>query len=139
VIRPGERATIREVDIVFEGAIAGEAFEERRQRLLRDWSLREGAPFRNDEWESAKRDLLGSVAGVDFALARITHSRALVDAPAAAVDLDVVVTSGPQILLGELETEGFDKVPSSLVSRYVRYQPGSTPYDRRQLVSWQQE
>ncbi len=139
VIRPGERATIRSVEIDFDGAIERQPFTERRERIRNEWSLAEGAPFRNAEWETAKRNLLRSVADVDFALARISESRALVDAPAAEVDLRVVITSGPQVLLGELRTEGFDEVPDALVRRYVQYQPGTTSYDRRQLIGWQQE
>lgn len=138
-IEPGERAMVRSVELQFEGAITGEAYAERRERLRAGWLLSQGKPFRNAEWESAKRDLLAGVTATDFALARMTASLARVDPDTASVELSVIVASGPRIILGPLETEGFDKVPPSLVSRYLRYTPGATPYDRRQLIAWQQE
>ncbi|MGE4337866.1 MAG: autotransporter assembly complex family protein [Pigmentiphaga sp.] len=138
-IRPGERAVIRRLELLFEGAITGPEFEARRRGLRERWGLPVGQPFRNGAWETSKRELLTSVADVDFALARMRTSQASVDPEAATVDLEVVIASGPKVLLGELELDGFEDVPSSLVSRYVRYSPGTTPYDRRQLIRWQQE
>lgn len=139
VIEPGERSVVSSVNLDFHGAITGPRFVQRVQSLKDGWSLSEGEPFRNEQWSTAKRDLLAGISQTDFAMARLRSSQARVDVEAARVDLTVNVASGPQVILGELQTEGLRRVPESLIRRYVRYEPGVTVYDRRQLVGWQQE
>ncbi len=138
-IRPGERSTIQSVDLGFSGAIELPRYAERVAALRKAWGLRDGQPFRNDQWETAKRDLIGSVSERDFALARIERSEARIEADVAKADLTVDVASGPQVVLGELEVIGLRRVPESLVRRYVVYTPGETAYDRRQIIRWQQD
>lgn len=138
-IKPGERTVVKEVELSFEGAVSLPKFEQRIRTARENWSLPAGQPFRNVEWERAKRDLLAAIAEKDFAYARIQESQALIDPDAATARLTVRIASGPEVLLGSTEISGLRRVPSSLVHRYVRYQPGVTPYDRRQLITWQQE
>src|SRR5690606_24756460 len=137
-IDPGERAVVQSVDLDFEGAITSRRFAKRLKELRERWSVKQGKPFRNEEWEAAKRDLIAAVSETDFAMARVQASQARVDADAATVALTVKVASGPQVILGELEVDGLRRVPESLIHRYVTYQPGSTSYDRRKLIEWQQ-
>lgn len=137
-IVPGPRTTVDAVDLMFTGAIALPAFASRVERLRENWGLKQGEPFRNAQWESAKRDLIAGVSEEDFALARVQRSEARVDADAAKAALQVEVASGPAVILGELEVEGLRRVPESLIRRYVTYQPEQTPYNRRQMIEWQQ-
>lgn len=139
VIEPGERSMVSSVNLDFQGAITGSGFEQRLQSLKDDWGLPAGEPFRNEQWASAKRELLAGVSQTDFALARLRSSQARVNVDTAKVDLTVNVMSGPRVILGELQTEGLRRVPESLIRRYVRYEPGVTPYDRSEMVGWQQE
>src|SRR5690606_5585107 len=125
-IVPGERSVVESVDLSFEGAITSRRFAARLKELREAWSLKKGEPFRNQEWETAKRDLIAAISETDFALARIQTSQARVDADAARVALSVTVASGPAIVLGDLEVEGLRRVPESLIRRYVTYQPGKT-------------
>ncbi|GAA5236534.1 BamA/TamA family outer membrane protein [Verticiella sediminum] len=138
-IRPGERSVISSVDLGFAGAISHDRYSERVERMRTAWSLPVGADFRSEQWETAKRDLIGSVSEEDFAFARIDKSEARVDADAARVDLTVHVASGPEVILGELQTEGLRRVPSRLVRRYVTYEEGQTRYNRRDMIRWQQD
>lgn len=137
-IEPGERSVVQSVNLEFEGAITSRRFAKRMQEVRESWGLKKGKPFRNAEWETAKRDLIAAISETDFAMARIQTSEARVDAEAATVALTVTVASGPQIILGDLEVEGLRRVPESLIKRYVTYTPGKTAYDRRQMIEWQQ-
>src|SRR5690606_34201996 len=114
------------VNLEFEGAITSRRFAKRVQEVRDGWSLKKGEPFRNAEWETAKRDLIAAISETDFAMARIQTSEARVDAEAATVALTVKVASGPQVILGDLEVEGLRRVPESLVKRYVTYTPRKT-------------
>nr|MBF0683728.1 BamA/TamA family outer membrane protein [Pseudomonas sp.] len=137
-IEPGKRAIVQSVDLDFEGAITSRKFAKRVREVRESWGLKQGKPFRNEEWEAAKRDLIAAISETDFAMARVQTSEARVDAEAATVALTVKVASGPQVILGELEVEGLRRVPESLIRRYVTYKPGSTSYDRRKIIEWQQ-
>lgn len=136
-IRPGERAVVGNVGLSFSGQIATPEFDERRQGLEQDWSLKEGMPFINSHWADAKADLLEGVQRKDFYLARYRHTQATVHADEARADLDVDVESGPRVRMGPMTVEGLKYVPESLIERYVVYQPGD-PYDQDKLDEWQQ-
>ncbi len=138
VIRPGQRATIGSVDLQFEGRIARPEHAKRVAELRKAWLLPEGRPFINADWNRAKSSLLDSVTDRDFFLARMTSSAADVDAEAARVALHVLIDSGPQVYLGELRTSGLQRVPQSLISRYIRYRPGAR-FEQDKLDTWQQD
>ena len=138
VIEPGKRATIGSVDLEFKGRIARAEYATRVEELRKSWLLPEGRPFINADWNKAKSSLLDSVTDRDFFLARMAFSAADVDAEAARVALRVQIDSGPQVYLGELQTTGLQRVPQSLISRYIRYRPGAR-FNQDQLDSWQQD
>ena len=138
VIQPGKRATIGSVDLQFEGRIARPEYAQRVADLRKSWLLPEGRPFINADWNKAKASLLDSVTDRDFYLARMAFSAADVDADAARVALRVQIDSGPQVYLGELQTTGLQRVPQSLISRYIRYRPGAR-FNQDQLDTWQQD
>lgn len=137
-IDPGKRSIVQSVNLEFEGAITSRRFAKRLQELRDGWELKKNKPFRNADWEAAKRDLIAAISETDFAMARIQNSEARVDADAATVALTVSVASGPQVILGELEVDGLRRVPESLIRRYVTYTPGKTAYSRREMIEWQQ-
>lgn len=138
VIKPGKRATIASVDLQFKGRITRTEYAKRVETLRKSWLLPEGRPFINADWNKAKTALLDSVTDRDFYLARLAFSAADVDAEAARVALRVQIDSGPQVYLGELQTTGLQRVPPSLISRYIRYRPGAR-FDQDKLNSWQQD
>ncbi|AOB29751.1 hypothetical protein AKI39_02200 [Bordetella sp. H567] len=136
-IDAGVRARIVAVDLSFTGRITQPGYASRVAALRKDWSLPVGRPFVNDDWNKAKSALLNDVGDKDFLLARIAASSADVQADQGEVRLKVVIDSGPAVRMGALEIEGLDRVPPSLVRRYVRYKPGEA-YDQDKLNSWQQ-
>src|SRR5690606_39962025 len=81
--------------------------------------------------------LLDEVSRKEFYFARYARTRATIDPQAAAADLEVQVDSGPPVRMGPMRIEGLQRVPESLIARYVRYNPGD-PYDQDLLDAWQQ-
>lgn len=136
-IQPGERSRVRLLGLQFAGAIAAPAYEGRRAELQDAWPLRPGMPFINNNWSAAKSALLDEVSRKEFYFARYARTRATIDPQAAAADLEVQVDSGPPVRMGPMRIEGLQRVPESLIARYVRYNPGD-PYDQDLLDAWQQ-
>ncbi|VCU70189.1 Translocation and assembly module TamA precursor [Pigmentiphaga humi] len=136
-ITPGERTTIETVDITFMGAIADAGYAERAEALRQGWELQAGSPFRNSEWETAKRNLLDAASERDFPVARLVETAADINADRARAALHVRLDSGPAVRLSGVEVHGLKRVPPGVVERYVRVTPGE-PYDRSRMVGWQQ-
>ena len=134
----GKRTTVASVDLKFTGRITRPEYAQRVQKLRDDWQLKAGQPFINSDWNRAKSTLLDDVSTRDFMLARMTASQADITADTASAALHVTIDSGPQVRMGELNTEGLKRVPNKLVERYVRYSVGAA-YDQNRLDSWQQD
>ncbi|CUI97415.1 outer membrane protein assembly factor YaeT [Achromobacter kerstersii] len=134
----GKRTTVSSVDLTFTGRITRPEYAQRVQKLRDDWQLKAGQPFINSDWNKAKANLLDEVSTRDFMLARMTSSQAEVMADTATAALRVTIDSGPQVRMGELNTEGLKRVPDKLVQRYVRYSVGAA-YDQNRLDTWQQD
>ncbi len=134
----GKRTTVTSVDLNFTGRITRPEFAPRVQKLRDDWLLKTGQPFINADWNKAKANLLDEISSRDFMLARMTASQAEIEADSATAALRVTIDSGPQVRMGELNTEGLKRVPEKLVERYVRYSPGAA-YDQNRLDTWQQD
>ncbi|WP_459615742.1 autotransporter assembly complex protein TamA [Bordetella sp. 2513F-2] len=137
VIQTGPRAEVESVELDFTGRVARPEYAERVAAWRRDWALAPGKPFINADWNKAKSELLQAVSDRDFLLARLTASAAQVDAERARVRLSVSIDSGPLVRMGERKVQGLERVPESLIDRYVRYTPGSV-YSQQKLDDWQQ-
>lgn len=137
-IVPGKRTIVESVSLEFSGRITRPEYAQRIQKLRDDWRLKKGQPFINSEWNRAKATLLDDVTTRDFLLARMTSSRADIDADNALAHLHVAIDSGPQVRMGELNTQGLKRVPETLIDRYVRYNVGAA-FDQNRLDQWQQD
>ena len=136
-VEPGTRATIGAVDITLNGDIASDPAQRgRREALVEAWSLAEGQPFRQADWDGAKQRLLDGVAFKDYAAARIVNSRAEVDREAARVRLSITVDSGPPFFLGPIEVSGIERLPRTLVHAHSTIREGQ-PYDLEKLLAFQ--
>ncbi|HJD43679.1 MAG TPA: BamA/TamA family outer membrane protein [Candidatus Paenalcaligenes intestinipullorum] len=137
IIEPGIRTTVQKVMLDFSGQITQPEFELRVQDMRDRWLLNEDDVFLNSEWSKAKQELLIDVKSHAFYFARYDKTQAVVHAEEGKADLDVRVRSGPRVRLGKLFTSGLNRVPDSLITRYVRYEEGQV-YDQAQLDDWQQ-
>ena len=133
-VKPGPITRISSVDIVFIGALA----PERQQRLRERWLLPVGAPFRQQDWDKAKQELLRDLDEDAYPAAQLQHSEARVDPGTRQVQLQVQVTLGPLHRYGPLTITGLSRYSDDLVRRYSgALQPGQI-YRRSDLLSVQQ-
>lgn len=137
-VDPGERARVDAIDLRFSGPIASDG-EARRvlEGVRQNWSLRRGQPFRQEDWEAAKRDAVREVASWRYAAARVAKSEARVDTKEARVGLMVEIASGPPFRFGAVDVSGAHRYPDALAANLAPLKPGDA-YDRDKLVLYQQ-
>jgi translocation and assembly module TamA len=136
-IEPGERTRVDDVDIEFRGPVTRDA--EARELLARvreRWSLRRGQPFRQQDWDEAKRGAVRELSAWRYAGARIAHSQALIDPATRHAKLVVELDSGPPYRFGELRISGVRRFPERLVENLSPFRAGDD-YDRDQLLVYQ--
>ena len=136
-LEPGERTHVVDVDIDIRGPAADDA-EARalRARVRERWSLRRGQPFRQADWDAAKRGAVRELSGWRYASARVAHSEALIDPQARSARLGVALDSGPPFRFGELRISGTRRFSDELVENLSPFRPGDV-YDRDQLLVFQ--
>lgn len=137
-VDPGPRSQVVDVDLRFEGDLAGggEGRAERRAALRAAWPLPPGVPFRQGAWDEAKQRLLDDVSLRHYAAARIADSRAEIDPEAASARLSVTIDSGPRFSLGPLEVSGIENLPPDFVERFNLLDAGE-PFDQERLLQLQ--
>ncbi len=139
-VEPGEPVRVAEVALVLEGFApppgqAGDkAFDT--AALKAGWGLRQGAIFRQADWEQAKRNILRQVVQTRYPRARIVDSAATVDPEQHRAELRVVLDSGPELRFGELRVEGLRRYPASIVANLNQIHPGDY-YSEAALQSFQ--
>lgn len=136
-VRPGPRATVASADVRVIGAISSESTDAgRADRFTRRWRLRPGTAFSQSGWDGAKDALLRDLQLDGYPAARITASRAEIDPAAAKVDVTVTVDSGPLFRYGEVQVEGLERYPRTLVDNLRRFHPGQR-YRYEELLQYQ--
>jgi translocation and assembly module TamA len=134
---PGPRTQVGDVDIRFSGpATQDEEAHDVLRRVRERWSLRRGQPFRQEDWEAAKRAAVRELSGWRYAAAHVAHSEARVDPAARRARLLVELDSGPPFRFGELRISGVRRYSERLVENLSPFRDGGT-YDRDQLLVFQ--
>jgi translocation and assembly module TamA len=125
-IRLGEPTLVSSVDIRFSGDIARgpHANEQRMNRLRRQWPLDTGERFRQAAWDGAKNALLKDLLVRDYPAASIVASEARIDPERRSASLTVQVDSGPLFTFGELQVEGLQRYPRSIIDELNPIRPG---------------
>ncbi|WP_229258662.1 autotransporter assembly complex protein TamA [Duganella rivi] len=139
-VEPGEPVRVGEIDLTLQGFAPNPDQPADKQfdttALKAGWSLKKGAVFRQEDWESAKRAILRSVVQTRYPRAQLVESQATVDPEAHLANLRVVIDSGPEMRFGELRIEGLKRYPASVVSNLNQIHPGDY-YSEAALQSYQ--
>jgi translocation and assembly module TamA len=137
-VSPGEPTRVTAVNIEFIGALADDpAQAARRTRLMASWPLREGKPFTQDDWATAKQQLLRELTRNRYPSGQLRSSQAEVDPDTHSARLHLVLDSGPAYQLGVLTISGLQHYDAELVTRLARLTPGED-YDQARLLEAQQ-
>jgi translocation and assembly module TamA len=132
-VEPGPRTVVRSAEVSFTGPAASDPeARELLHMVRREWLLRPGMPFTQEDWNDAKRDAVRRLASWRYAAARLAASRARVEPETNSAVLEVTLDSGPPFLFGELEVSGTKRYPESVVSNLSPVRRGGT-YDREVL------
>lgn len=137
IVEAGPQTKIDTVDIDISGAVAQQD-QPRVDRIGKNWLLPSGAPFRQEDWDSAKNRGLETLQQHDYAAARITASQASIDPDRQQADLLVHYDSGPRFTLGPLEITGTRRYPESIIHNVNPLHPGE-PYDVNRLLALQRQ
>ena len=137
-IDPGAAALVSEVRITLVGTLVNEPARAERGRalILERWPLPEGARFRQQDWDLAKRRAVAVVAADRFASASLVSSRATIDPVTHTAQLEVEIDSGPGFRFGEVEVSGLVRYPPSMVRNLAPFTPGD-PFDQAALDLFQ--
>ena len=113
-IDPGPRTHISSAEVEITGAVTPERLAALRER----WLLPVGRPFRQEDWNNAKNQLLSDLLAEEHAAARLLDSLADIDPDTQRAALQVSYDAGPRYRYGELEIDGLYRFRPELVARY---------------------
>jgi translocation and assembly module TamA len=136
-VDPGPRTRVADVEIRFRGpAVDDTAARAAFKRVRERWNLRRGEPFRQRDWEEAKRGAVREMSAWRYAAAEVADSRAVVDPETARASLMVEIDSGPPFRFGELRVTGTRRYPAGVVENLSPIRPGDD-YDRDKVLQYQ--
>ncbi|GBG13604.1 translocation and assembly module TamA [Novimethylophilus kurashikiensis] len=133
----GPRSRIAKVDVHVQGPAVRDS-PAQVERLIRQWPLVEGAPFRQEDWDQAKRQSLQQLRNHLYAAAEMTDSAARIDADRHEAALSVDYDSGPPFTLGPLKISGTQRYPEWIVDHVNPLKAGE-PYDAERLLALQRQ
>ena len=136
-VEAGERTRVAEVELRFTGPAAQDAEAQALFKRVRDhWRLRRGEPFRQAEWDAAKREAAAELASWRYAAARVADSRATIDPDKREARLEVELASGPAFRFGEVRVTGLKRYADAVAENLSPVRAGAT-YDRDLVLAYQ--
>ena len=128
-IDPGPRTHIDDVEVRIDGPAA----ESVKAELRAGWRLPAGQPFRQQDWTTAKQQILGELLATDHADARLLDSEARIDSESRQANLRAHYDAGPPYRFGTLRVDGLHRHSPELVARYNRTIKAGDGYSEAQL------
>lgn len=136
-VESGARTTVANVDVRVSGA-APEHSPAQAARVRRNWQLKPGEPFRQQDWDTAKQTGLQILQRRRYPAARIAESDARIYPDIEQADLAVSYDSGPLFTLGPLQVSGTARYPESIIYNVNPLHPGEE-YSADRLLELQRE
>jgi translocation and assembly module TamA len=136
-VDPGERTRVSHVEIRFSGPAAQDPeAREQFQRVRERWRLRRGEPFRQSDWDAAKREAARELARWRYAAARVADSQATIDPEKREARLDIELASGPAFRFGPVRVTGLKRYADAVAENLNPIREGQT-YDRDLVLTYQ--
>ncbi len=142
-VTPGPKASIKQVQMVFEGTLDDRLSKNDPdavalvQQLNSEWALPAGAAFRQAQWSAAKNGALATLRSQGYPAAVWSGTAATVDAQAHTARLYVVADSGPAFYYGPMQIEGLERQPASAIVNLRNFNTGD-PYRESELLDFQE-
>ena len=132
-VDPGPRTLIAAVEVTVDGPLAATT----RQALIDGWALPVDQPFRQEDWNTAKQQLLSALLAENHAAARLVDSQATIDPATRQARLLARYDSGPPFRFGELKIVGLERYQPDLVERHNRTVRPGEPFREADLRALQ--
>jgi translocation and assembly module TamA len=137
-VDPGERTTIKALDLRFQGDIeTGPTTSRPEARARAAWSLNPGEPFTQEAWDDAKKNSLRALQKRRYPTASLANSRADIDADTHQAALSTTFDSGPAYRFGPLHLKGMKRYDAEGIKNIARLPTGAV-YDETELLDAQQ-
>lgn len=141
-LTPGPQTTVGRLTLDIVGEMAdlveqgNPEARKARDTIESGWSLKPGSAFRNEDWSSAKNEVLARLRAQGYAAAGWSGTAAEIDADTQQVRLFVVADSGPLYRAGPIEVEGGVVHGNDSVRALAGFKPGDALTEER-LQSYQ--
>ena len=141
-VEPGPQTQISDVKIEVTGPDTGPSAQSaegapQRARVKKQWSLAPGEPFTQSGWDDAKDQGLRTLRQRRYPTARISNSRAEIDADKNEAKLSVEYDSGPAYRFGPLRIEGSERYDPDGARNLARLPTGAVYNEARMLDAQQ--
>lgn len=137
-VDPGERTTIKALDLRFQGDIEkGPATSRPEARARAAWTLNPGESFTQEAWDNAKKSALRALQKRRYPTASLADSRADIDADTHQAALSATFDSGPAYRFGPLHLKGMKRYDAQGIKNIARLPTGAI-YDETELLDTQQ-
>jgi translocation and assembly module TamA len=137
-VEPGEETRVERHQILFATPMANDPKgESQRREIERDWLLKDGATFTQEQWSTAKTAGLRTLQRLRYPTARIAESLATIDADKNLAALAVTYDAGPAYRFGALKLEGIERYDAQGVRNIARL-PAGEIYREETLLDIQQ-
>ena len=134
-VMEGPRTAVTRADVDIIGP-AREQSPQQVAQVVDNWSMKAGAPFRQEDWAAAKEAGLRTLQERRYAAASIASSNAAIYADRNEAELSIDYQSGPPFTLGELKISGTKRYPESIIRNVNPLKPGED-YDAGRLLALQ--
>src|SRR5690349_2166037 len=136
-VDPGPRTTISSISLSFRGPVLTEDPEQENKTRFA-FSLHEGEPFTQTDWDDAKDASLKALQSRRYLGAKIARSEARIDPRTHDAKLSVTYDSGPTFTMGNLDVSGTRRYPERIVRNVNPISPGEV-YDVQRVTELQRQ
>jgi len=136
-VKPGPLTRVGQLDIEFTEGLAEEDAKVLSEALRAAWPLNKGTAFTQQQWASAKSELLLRARNGGYPLARWAETAARVDPETQTADLHLVLASGNRARLGDLRIEGLKRQDRETIERLAGFDKGDG-YTEQKLAEFQE-
>ncbi len=136
-VDPGTRTTISSVSLSFRGPVLTEDPEQENKTRFA-FSLHEGDPFTQGDWDDAKDASLKALQSRRYLGAKIYRSEARIDPRTHDAKLSVTYDSGPTFTMGALDVSGPRRYPERIIENVNPISPGEV-YDVQRVTELQRQ
>ncbi|MGU7781799.1 autotransporter assembly complex protein TamA [Burkholderia sp. PU8-34] len=136
-VDPGPQTVVSSVALNFNGPVGSE--DPKQETATRfAFSLKDGDPFTQAGWDSAKGAALRQLQSHRYLGAKITASEARIDPRTQHAALTVTFDSGPTFTIGKVDVEGVRRYPEKIATNVNPLSEGEI-YDVQRIAELQRQ